>query len=680
MDWLAQSIIKHKKFILISFIITAAVSFLLSKLVEINYDLLEYLPKESHSTVSMEIMNEEFSKSPPNARVMLTDVSIPQAMEYKKQIAQIEGVREISWLDDAVDIYQPLEVIDKKVLDSWYKEGNALFSLVIDMDTSIAAVNNIRTLIADRGEITGDIVDSVAAKEASGASRGAMLVILLSILIILSLTSSSWFEPLLFLLAIGFAIVINNGTNIIFGSISSVTQTTSSILQLAVSMDYAIFLLHRFRDYREEGHDVQTAMPMAMRSAFPTIFASGVTTIIGFAALILMRFGLGADLGMVLTKAVVLSLLSVSLLLPVLTLYTYKIIDKTHHRSFLPSFNKFGRFAVKIGIPVFALVMVVVAPAFLAQKSNDFIYGTSGVNGSSQEISATEILFGKENNMVMLIPKGDVVTEKAIVSELYSLPVVSSVISYTETVGEKIPQEFVPQEMLSKLVSNKYSRIVITVKTTQEGPQAFSTVEQIRVLGDKYYKDAYYLAGGSVNTFDMMLTIVEDNRLVTIAGIIGIAIIIFLTFRSISIPLILLLTIESAIWINLAFPYFTDEKVVFIAYIIISSIQLGATVDYAILFASRYIENRATMGKRTAAVQTVSDTTVSILTSASILMIAGIVLGITSTNGVTAQLGTLIGRGTMLSVALVLFLLPTLLLVFDKVIQKTTLNLKFKEE
>ncbi len=670
---LSNQIIKHKRLILILFIVTAVISFLLSKGVYINYDLLEYLPKASASTVSMNVMNEEFSKRPPNARVLIKDTDIPEAMEYKSRIAEVDGVTDINWLDDAVSIYQPIEVIDRKTLDSWYKDGNAMFSIVIDDQKSIEAVNEIRSIVQGRGEITGDIVDSVAAKEAGGLSRGALAAILISILVILMLTSSSWFEPALFLLAIGFAIVINNGTNIALGSISYVTKTTSSVLQLAVSMDYAIFLLHRFREYREEGHDVQTAMPLAMQSAFPTIFASGITTIIGFAALIPMRFGLGADMGIVLTKAVIFSLLSVSLLLPVLTMYTYKIIDKTHHRSFIPPLNVLGRFSIKIGVPVLVLVAMVIVPSFLAQQSNDFSYGASAVSTDASMISDTERLFGKANNMVMLVPSGDLVKEKAICEELRSMDFVNSLLSYTETIGEKIPQPFIPKDKLSNLVSDSYSRIVITVSTEQESAAAFDAVERIRAIGNKYYGEDYYLAGGSVNVYDMKETIIVDNKLVTIIGILGIGLIIFITFRNVAIPVILVLVIESAIWMNLSVPYFSNESVVYIAYIIISSIQLGATVDYAILFTSRFIENRGKLAKREAAIQTIADTALSVFTSASILVIAGFALGVTSTNAVTAQLGGLIGRGTLLSASLVLFLLPTVLLLADRwVVRKRT--------
>lgn len=678
MKYISEKIVKNKKLILIIFAIVIVISASLSKLVSINYDLISYLPDESPSTIALEKMNKEFTKVPPNARVLVEGVTIPQALEYKNQIKAVEGVLEISWMDDSTNIYQPLESIDKKFLDSFYKDGNALFTIVIDDNKSQKAVEEVKNIIGSHGEITGDIVDTVTAKSSTGAETGKMMIFIIpTILIILFLTTSSWFEPILFMIAIGVAIVINNGTNAFLGEISFITKTTAAILQLAVSMDYSIFLLHRFSEYREMGQDVKNAMINAMSKSFSSIFASGLTTLIGFAALIIMRFKIGPDLGIVLAKGILFSMLSIMLLLPVLTIYTYKLIDKTHHKSFLPSFQKFGKFAVKLGVPVMLIVGIVVVPSYLAQSKNDFMYGASVMGSASKGISKTEQLFGKANNMVLLVPKGDVVKEKALSDELLSKHYVSSIISYTETIGTVITPEFIPKDKLTSLQSDNYSRIIITINTSQESEAAFNAVEEIRALGEKYYKEEYLLSGGSANVYDMKNTVTEDNTRVTIVAVVGIGIVLLFNFQSLTLPFVLLLTIETSTWINLAFPYFIDEKMAYLGFMIISSIQLGATVDYAILFANRYIENRKNMAKKEAAVKTVADTAASILTSASILMIAGFIMGAISTNGVIGQLGTLIGRGTLLSASMVLFFLPSALMLLDKVIQKTTIRLEF---
>lgn len=678
MNTFAEKMIKHKRLILVLFIAAILASSVLSKIVSVNYDLISYLPDDAHSTTSMEVVNKEFSKAPPNARVLLGNVTVPQALDMKKQLAAIDGVNQISWLDDTQNIYQPLEAIPAKVLDSFYKDGNALFTLVIDSEKSTDAVLAIQELIADKGEITGDIVNNVTVKQNAGSESGTMQMFILPIiLLILLLTTSSWFEPVLFLIAIGVAIVINNGTNAFLGEISFISKTTAATLQLAVSMDYSIFLLHRFSEFRAEGQDVKTAMINAMKKSFSSIFASGLTTAIGFGALIIMRFKIGPDLGIVLAKGILFSMLSIMILLPVITIYTYKLIDKTHHRSFLPSFKGFGKIAVKLGVPVMILVAVLIVPSFLAQRQNDFIYGSSVMGATSNEIPKTEQLFGKANNMVVLVPKGDIVKEKDLSNALLEKPYVSSVVSYTQSIGEVIPQEFVPKDKLSDLQSDNYSRMVLTLSTEQESPEAFTAVEEIRALSQQYYPDSYYLTGGTANVYDMKTTVVTDNALVSLIAIIGIGLVLLFTFKSLTLPLILLLTIEASIWFNLLFPYFANEKMAYLGFMIISAIQLGATVDYAILFANRYIENRREMSKKKAAIQTVSDTAASILTSASILIIAGFVMGVTSTNGIIGQLGTLIGRGTILSASMVFFFLPSALMLLDNLIQKTTLKLNF---
>ncbi len=678
MNKIANAVIQHKRTVLICFLVLILLSAVLQRIVSVNYNLLSYLPEDSPSTVAMDVMNAEFEKSAPNARALVNDVGIPEALDYKRRIAEVDGVLEVTWLDDTQNVYQPLEAIPEKIRNNWYVNGNALFKLVIDDDKADAAIAAITDIIGDGGELTGDVVDTSAAKQNTGAEVGEMLLFILPIiLLILVITTSSWFEPVLFMVAIGVAIVINNGTNAFLGEISFITKTTAAILQLAVSMDYSIFLLHRFSEFRTMGQDVPTAMVNAMKKSFSSILASGLTTAIGFGALMIMRFKIGPDLGIVLAKGILFSIMSILLLLPVVTVYTYKLIDKTHHRSFLPSFKGFAKVALKLGLPAILLVCILVVPSFLAQQRNDFMYGASAMGNNAQGVTRTEELFGKENNMVLLVPKGDVVTERALCDELATKSYVGDVISYVRTIGAVIPQSFVPPDKLTTFQSEHYSRIILTLTTEQESADAFEAIEDIRATASKYYGDAYHFAGGTANVYDMKQTVIQDNQLVTIIAIAGIGLVLLFSFKSLLLPIILLLTIETSIWINLTFPYFMDEKMAYIGFMIISAIQLGATVDYAILFANRYIENRHALPKRQAALQTVADTAASILTSAGILITAGFIMGAISTNGVIGQLGTLIGRGTLLSACMVFLFLPTALILFDAPIQKTTLGVSF---
>lgn len=690
MNRVAEKILKHKIAVMVCFAIAVLLCLVLMRLVNVNFNMVDYLPDDSPSTVALDVMNNAFDDAPTNARILLSDVSVPEALAYKERIKALQGIEAITWLDDEVDIHQPLGMIPQKLLNSWYKDSNALFAVLIangeDGSSADETIEQLRSIIGSKGAMAGDIVNIAMARESTDVEISGMVVILVPlILLILILTTSSWFEPVLFIVSIGVSVLINMGTNAFLGEVSFVTQSAAAILQLAVSMDYSIFLLHRFAEFRCEGCDVKTAMGKAMTKSFSSILASGLTTIIGFAALIIMRFKIGPDMGIVLAKGIVFSLLSVMLLLPVLTIATYKIIDKTHHRSFLPSFKGFARLVARCAVPVFVLVALVIVPAFLAQRQNYFTYGSSVMtsNKNSQagkEEAKIEGLFGKSNFMVLLFPSGSLAKEKELTHALYEIEAVGSIVSYPTSVGIQIPSAFLPEDKLSSLVSKGYSRMVLTVSTSQESPKAFETVKEVRSTAKAFYGEHYYLAGGSVNVMDMRDTVIEDNKLVMLVSIIAIGLVILLTFRSLTLPLLLLITIETSIWINLSFPYFSAQSLAYIGYMIISSVQLGATVDYAILLGNRYLENRQAMPKREALLRTVSDTTGSILTSAAILTSSGFVMGLVSTNGVVGELGMLLGRGAALSAGMVLFLLPPLLVLCDKLIQKTTMGLSFYKE
>ena len=688
MNWITDKILKHKIGVVIVFTLGLIFSIFASPLVGTNNNMVDYLPEDSKSTISLNLMNEKFEKGSPNMRIMLEDVSVSQVLSYKELISKIEGVKEINWLDDSVNIEQPLDMIDKDILDSWYKDNKALFTVLVDDDGDKLGdtIIKIKEVVGDKGVVAGDAVtDDYARTSTNNEISKIMAFVIPVIIIVLMISTSSWFEPFLFLFTVGVSIVINMGTNIFLGEISFITKATAAILQLAVSMDYAIFLLHRFADFREEGMDVHDSMINAMKKSYPSIFASGLTTILGFLALTLMRFKIGPDLGIVLAKGVIFSLVSVMFLLPVLTIYTYKIIDKTHHKSFMPKFDKFSKVAMKVGPIVVIIVAIIVGPSYLAQGKNNFNYGASAMASSEEtplgrDTKKINDTFGKSNQLVLIVPEDDPVDEKKIGDKLYDIEGVSSVISYSLNVGNEIPKSFVPEDQLSALVSENYSRMLITLSTEEESEKAFSIVESIRALGEEYFGDNYYLVGGSVSAYDIKDTVTKDNVITTLGAIIAIGVVIMLTYKSLEVPILLLIAIESSIWINLSFSYFTGASIAYIGFMVISAVQLGATVDYAILFANGYLENRKLYNKHDSAINTLKNSTGTVLTSATILAIAGFALGKMSTNTVIAQLGILIGRGAVLSVTSVLFFLPTVLVLCDKLIEKTTIKSQFYKE
>lgn len=683
MDHYTSFVVKHKKTIIFLFVIAAAICAFLSTMVEVDYKFADYLPDDAQSTKAIDIMNEEYDQEVPNVRVMIKNVSIAKALDYKEKIEAIDGVQEVNWLDDATNIYQPLEMMDQDTVNDWYKNKNALYQITMDESNGYETAMKIRKVIGNDNYMSGEgITNSLTSRTTANEIQKIVMIVVPIVFIILLLTTNSWFEPVLFMATIGIAIMINRGTNLMFGTISFVTNAAGSILQLAVSMDYGIFLLHRFSENRQAGEEAQTAMINAVKQSVGSVMSSGLTTVTGFAALILMRFKIGPDMGWVMVKAIILSLFAVLCLLPALTLIFYPLIDKTEHRSFLPKFRLLSKVVLDWKPVMIVLFVIFMIPSYFGQQKNSFLYGGSKVYQTNateigRDMNAIEKEYGVSNQLVLMVPKGDMEKEIELNQQLKEIDGVTSVVSYINSVGEAIPKDFVPKEQLSKLYSKNYSRYVVTV-STEEGNENWQEItSKVENAGKKYYGDKSLMAGNPASTQDLKTTITQDMTRVNILSIAFVFTILLFNFKSMILPVILTLVIEASIWINLTVPYFAGSDLYYIGYLIISSVQLGATIDYGILFTDRYREYRKQMGKKRAAMKTIQSCTMSILTSASILTVAGIVLGTVSTNGVLSQLGILIGRGAVISFILVIFVLPGLLMIFDKPIEKLTYHADF---
>lgn len=664
-------IVNHPRLIITVFVILFIICAFCRQAVSVDYDMNDYLPEDSASTVALDLMDKEFGGGIPNARVMVKDVTIPEALEYKSEIEAIDGVTDVTWLDDAQSVDVPLETMDQAVVEDYYKDGNALFTVTIEADKRISAVNSIRDLIGEDNAMTGSAVSTATAtqstiKEISKIAAFAVLFVV----IVLAITTSSWIEPIIVMIGLGIAVIINAGSNLIFGEISFVTNAAGNILQLAVSLDYSVFLLHRFTECRQRNDNNKDAMIEALTLSTSSILSSGLTTVIGFLALCLMQFQIGPDLGRALAKGIAISLITVFVFMPVLILSTVRWIDKFEHKPLLPGFKKFGGFVQKIMFPMVIIFFVVMVPSYLASNANSFNYGASKIFGDSTKLgadtNAIQDIFGKSDTYVLMVPKEDKAAQKELSDALHDIPEVSSIISYVDTVGMEIPESYLDEATYSKLCSDKYTRMVITVDAEYEGQKTFDLVENIRAAAGKYYPNEWYLAGEGVSTYDLMDTITADMVKVNLVAIGAVFVVLLITMRSVTLPVILVLSIETAIWINLSIPYFMDSTIFYIAYLIISSIQLGATVDYAILLTDRYKDFRGSMDKKDAIVSTISAVTVSILTSGSVLTVVGFLLGAISTHGVLSQLGYFLGKGTLCSLAIVLFVLPGLLYIFDR--------------
>lgn len=675
LDAFAGGVVRHRRFIIAVFVIAALLCVPLALTVNVNYDLADYLPPEARSTQALDIMSEEFDQALPNTQVLLYDVSIPEAIAYKEALSEVEGVDLVLWLDDVVDIQVPLETVDADTVKSYYKDGNALLQVSIAEGAEKDTIPAIRELVGNGGAVAGDAASNVAMQEAAVSEvLGAFAIIIPAILLILILTTSSWIEPLLFLAAIGFAVILNMGTNVIFGEISFMTQSVSPILQLAVSLDYTIFLMHSFARHRKAQPSAERAMKEAIKESFSTIAASATTTLFGFLALLAMQFLIGGDLGINLAKGIVFSFISVVVLLPALTLALLGVLDKTRHREFTPAFAGAGRFFVRISPVVAIVVVLVLTPAFLGQQKTEFLYGkdsiaeNSDVGAASREI---EEIFGKTTTMVELVPRGDTGRELELASSIADIPQVTSITSYVTTVGESVPSEFVDSAVSGQFYSENHARLIINTNMESEGDVAFEVVREVQALSSKYYGDGAYTAGQPATLLDMKDTVSNDTLRVNLLAISAIFLVLLVVFRSLLLPLILVLTIEGAIWINLAIPYFVDEPINFIGYLVLSSVQLGATVDYAILLTTTYKRLRQKMPARPAITEALGTSFKSILVSATVLALCGFALSVTSTNAAVSDIGVLLCRGTVLSAIMVLCFLPAMLIVLDKPIAKT---------
>ena len=669
-----QKVINHPKLILILFSVLLIVCIVCKPLISVNYDMNDYLPADSPSTVALDRMSEEFDGGIPNVRIMIEDVTIPEALAYKEQIKAVDGVTDVTWLDDAVLVEVPLETLDTDTVETYYKDGNAIFQVTVEESKTLTAVAALREVIGDGNAMTGSAVSTAVATESTVTEITHIAIIaVLFVLFVLMITTTSWAEPLLIMAGLGVAILINAGSNLIFGEISFVTNAAGNILQLAVSLDYSVFLLHRFHECRQNHENTKAGAKAAMVDALTmstsSILSSGLTTVIGFLALCLMQFQIGPDLGRALAKGIAISLITVFVFMPVLILTFYPMIDKTKHRSFLPSFTGVGKLVQKLMLPFVCLFVIAVVPSYLASNANSFYYGASHIFGSATQLGADtekiEDAFGKSDTYVLMIPNEDKERQKELSDALHELDGVKSILSYVDTVGAEIPESYLDEDIYKTLCSDKDTRMVITVDVPYEGDETFALVKSIRETAQDYYPDEWYLAGQGVSTYDLMDTITADMVKVNLVAIGAVFVVLLLTMRSISLPVILVLSIETAIWINLSLPYFTGTSIFYIAYLIISSVQLGATVDYAILFTERYKEYRERLNKKDAVIQTVSTVFVSILTSGSTLTVVGFLLGYMTTHGLLSQLGFLLGKGTICSLIIVFFVLPGLLYLLD---------------
>ncbi len=647
--------------------------------VGVNYDLSKYLPQFAPTKQALDVMEAEFGY-PGTARVMVKGVTLQEAKAIRSRIADVDGVDLVVGADLATNVYMGEGFLTNDLTDEFYKDGNAVMEIIFrdgDSDKSThKAIDQIYDIVGkDRGCFAGSAVSS-KEREASITREIAMAIVLalVIILLILTLTTTSWLEPFLFIFIMIVAVIMNMGSNIMFGRISFFTFSTAAILQMAVSMDYSIFLLHTFNAYKKTGMENHAAMEAALYEACSSILASGATTIVGFLVIAFMRFTIGKDVGFVLTKGILCSLATVLLLMPALILRYDERIAKTSHRPFIPSFDKFAGLMYRIRKVVFVFAMIVAVPCYFGQNMNKFFYGDDAIGSSpgtrvyedTREINAA---FGKSNPMIAIVPNGSIVKERELTEALEDLDFVNYALSMAGTLPQGIPESFLPKKVTEQLRTEHYARIMISMDTEQESDYAFACSRQLEDLVKEYYPEDAYVIGMTPTTIDIRDILTDDYNKVSILSLAGVAAVVMITFSSVLVPILVIIPIEVAIYLNMTLPYVMGDSMIYIGYIIVSCLQLGATIDYSILMTNNYLAFRKEMSNTEAEIRAISKSTLSILTSGGILMVVGYLLFFTSSIQAISQVGRLVGRGAVLSMVLVLSLLPALLSTFDKQIQ-----------
>jgi predicted RND superfamily exporter protein len=505
-----------------------------------------------------------------------------------------------------------------------------------------------------------------------------MVIAVITVFLIVMLSTTSYLHPVVMLLTIGVAIALNMGTNIFRGTISSITELVASVLQLAVSMDYSIVLLTNFGRAREKEPDQFEAMVTAMTKSFPVILSSAAVTFFGFLSLAAMQFLIGQDMGIALAKGIVCSFFSITLLMPCILYGMRNVVERTTHKPFIKSFKRFASGCHKGAVPAFAIAVVIAVPALLASQSVSFSYGQSANLSATDQVTTDGALinnaFGESQTWAIMVPEGQWANEEALVNDLKALPTTKSVLSYTTVAGTSLPHELASQSQVSQLINGGYSRIVLTSNITEEGSDSFALVKQVRDMLSSYYGDDWHLAGSTVSYYDIRSVTSSDQTTVKIVSVAAIGIVLLLMFKSLSIPITMIVAIEVSIWINEAVPYFMGDTVNFVAFLVIDAVQLGAAVDYSIIFTEEYLRRRKLMPKREASILSIEVAAQPIITSSSILILACLGIYLVVSSPMIQQVGLLIARGALISVILIFLVMPLTFTIFDGFIRRTTIR------
>ena len=690
MERFFRGVLRHRKLVITLFVILTCLSVACIPQVKIDANMSDYLPTSAKSSQDLNDMKEIYGNDITNARVYVTGISQVDAASFDEQLKSQPGVTSVSWLGDQVDLDKPIEGADADTVKEWYDGEGYLYQCVFTSDVDQAEIDSIRSMAqalpgAQTVAIDGSAVSDAANMATINTDMAKIMTIaVIVVFVMVLLNTTSYLHPVVMLLTIGVAIALNMGTNIFRGTISSITQLVASVLQLAVSMDYSIVLLTNFGRYREKTDDQFEAMVMAMTKSFPVILSSAAVTFFGFLSLAAMQFLIGADMGIALAKGIVCSFFSITLFMPCILYNMRNAVEKTSHKPFFKSFNRMAKVCRAGAVPALIIAVVLAVPALKASGAVSFTYGSAANIAQSSQVKIDgDIInqaFGESQTWAIMVPEGNWSEENALVDDLKALPTTKSVLSYSTIAGSALPHELADESQIKQLLNNGWSRIVLTSNIPDESKSAFDLVTTVRNLCQSHYGDNYKLVGNAVSYADIKAVTTTDNTTVKMASILAIGAVLLVMFKSISIPIILVSAIEVSIWINEAVPYFTGDTINFVAFLVIDAVQLGAAVDYAIIFTEEYLARRKRMNKKDAAFQSVEKTAQPIITSSSILILACIGITVAVSSPMIQQVGELIARGAFISVVEIFFVLPLLFQLLDGFVRHTSYKIGFYQE
>lgn len=754
-------IVNKRKAFMVFFILAAVFSVFSSSWVKVSNKLSDYLPESTKTKQGLDIMDENFTTF-GTAKVMVNNIDYEKALELSTKLKEIAGVSRVDFYDKSDSDYE------NKNIEDYYKDFAALYTIsfedVEDSKLVQEAIVKVREAVSAYDNVVYTTIDKDDAKSLNEDMKVIGVLVVIIIVGVLIFTSQTYAEILIFMLTFAVAILLNVGTNFIFGRISFVTKAVGVVLQLALAIDYAIILFHRFMEERKNFKS-KHALINALAKAIPEISSSSLTTMAGMVALMTMQFRIGRDLGQVLLKSIIFSMISVFLFMPALIMMFEKWIKKSMHKSFVPNIEFLGKKILSVRFIIAGIFTVLVIGGIVLSGKTAYIFDPNSIKSDkkTEYIAAKEEIerhFGSSNILAVVIPKEDYIKEARLLEEIskvegvksvtglanievgnegeyvltdslkprelaeiadvdidlvklvyrfyalkneqygafinsidsYKVPIINMVDFLYEQIengGVEIDEDITENiedihksitDARKQLESEKYSRFLVVWDRELEGKATFAAIDEVEGIAKNYYNEVY-VVGDSSSNYEISKSFGTDNLRISIITALLVGIILLFTFQSAALPFILVLTIQGSIWVNFSLPYLANEPMFFLSYLIVSSIQMGATIDYAIVITGRYMVLREECESKNKAIsRTLNEAFPTIITSGTIMAASGFVIGFLTSNATIASLGKTLGIGVLISIILVMFVLPVLLYLFDFTIDKTSFSKKNNEE